>query len=139
MDQGSPTDPAAAQEGEEKEAVPDEDIADADSMDQGSSTNPTVTQEEGNEKEATPDEDVADADPMVLDVSTATNTTVAQGEEEEEEVTIDRAFVTVLLRVKIGAFLKVDNQTYHDRGTATSIEADGQVSLMTDDGVSVFG
>ena len=54
----------------------------------------------------------------------------------EEELTVNRAHVSVVLRVELGDFLKVKGVDFHDRSTVKSIDPNGQVELMTDDGVS---
>ena len=52
--------------------------------------------------------------------------------------TVDRELVSVVLRVKLGDFLKTLCTNIDNRGTVKNISSDGEVTLVTESGVSVF-
>ena len=56
----------------------------------------------------------------------------------EEDYTIDCELVSVVLRVKLSDFLKTLCTNIDDRGTVKNISSDGEVTRVTESGVSVF-
>ena len=56
----------------------------------------------------------------------------------EEDYTINRKLVSVVLRVKFGDFLKTLCTNIDNCGTVKNISSDGEVTLVTESGVSVF-
>ena len=74
--------------------------------------------------------------PKYLDSSIPSDIDPQSQRYAEEELTVDHAHVSVVLRVELGDFLKVKGIDFHDRGTVKSIGPNGQVELMTDSVVS---
>lgn len=54
---------------------------------------------------------------------------------EEEDFITDRKSLSVSLRAKLGDFLKINGTDVEDRGTVKSISFDGNIELVTDNGV----